>query len=167
MTCAIWQPVTNANDAVCGEPEEVARASRPQPRSQTAADGPPTYEAGVLVPGGRQPVRRERGRERAADHEPEVAAARDSDDARLGGGGESLDHVERIARLLREWAAERGAQLVDGRRRPDRALVEGLDEVRRDLGRSPKQLSLVAHGASVRSVRHGSIPRVDVARRDE
>ena len=63
VTCAIWHPVTNENDAVAGIPSRSLSHS-PATSSTTAADGPHDDEARVLIPRRRQPVGRERGRER-------------------------------------------------------------------------------------------------------
>ena len=50
-------------------------------------------EPGVLIPDGREPVRSERDRQRAADHEAEVAPARHLGQSGLGVSGERLDHL--------------------------------------------------------------------------
>lgn len=68
--------------------------------------GPADDEAGVLIPGARQPVRRERGGQRAADDEPEVAAARNRDHPSVGRSGKRFDHGQRIDRYGRQRAAD-------------------------------------------------------------
>ena len=149
VTCAIWQPVTKANDAVAGIPRRSLSHS-PATSSTTAADGPQTTRPGVLIPRRREPVRRESGRERAADDEAEVAPAGDCRRrrARLRPRA-SMTSSGSVG--APERPAERRAQLVDARRRPDRPLVERLDEVRRDLRRSSQQLALVVTRASLGS----------------
>ena len=103
------------------------------------------HQSGVLVPRRRQPVGSERCGDRATDYEPEVAAARDRDDARLRGGGELLHDVERAPRLVLQRRVERRAELLDRRGRPDGPLVERLDEVGGDLRRAAQQLAFVPH----------------------
>ncbi len=81
-------------------------------------------EARVLVPGRRQPVRRDRDRQATADHETEVAAARDPDDARLGGVRERRRRL-RPDRSARPAAARRAPRAAPRRWRTSR------------IGRSP------------------------------
>ena len=54
---------------------------------------PAHVQAGVLVPGGREPVGPERCGQAAADDEPEIAAARHRDEPGVGGRGQLLDHL--------------------------------------------------------------------------
>jgi hypothetical protein len=65
-------------------------------------------EAGVLVPGGGEPVGGERGGRDAADHETEVPAAAGGDQSGRGRGRERGDHVGGRCGRLRNRAAERG-----------------------------------------------------------
>ena len=111
-------------------------------RRRRAADD----EARVLIPRRRQPVGREGGRERPADDEAEVAPARHADDAGLGCAASSSMTSSGSVGVVGERPSQRCPQLLDARRRPDRSLVERLDEVRSDLRRSSEQLALVAHG---------------------
>ena len=74
VMCAIWQPVTKPAETPAGQPQQLAQPAERDllddaPRSATAP-----IEAGVLIPGRGQPVGRDRGRQRAADDEAEVAA---------------------------------------------------------------------------------------------
>ena len=87
--------------------------------------GPPATRPRVLVPGRRQPVGRERGRQRATDHEPEVASARHRDDTGLR-LRRSAPQSPALARdpSRREWAAESLAQLLDRGIGTNRPLVE-------------------------------------------
>ena len=119
----------------------------PATSSTTAAGGPQTTRPAFWSQADVSQSAASAAGTRAADHEAEVAPARDRDDARLGRGRELLDHVERIDRRVRQRPAECLAQLVDGRRRPDRPLVERLEEVGCDVGGSPEELALVAHPA--------------------
>src|SRR5262249_17671737 len=112
-------------------------------------------ETGVLVPGRGEPVRRQRGGHRTPDDEAEVASARDSDDAVAGRLRKLLDDGDGIARALRERPAERFAHLLDGRLRPDRALVERVEEVACELRGALEKLAL-AHAARSFSNRSGS-----------
>ena len=64
-------------------------------------------EAGVLVPGGGEPVGRQGRGNGAADHEAEVAAASRRDDTRLGRLCELCNHLVGVQRLLGHRSAER------------------------------------------------------------
>ena len=105
MTWAIWQPVTNANDAVDGRPSGSSsqRAGGLLEDRGGRSDG---VEPGVLVPRGGQPVGRDGGRQGAADHEAEVAR---------GAGGHKP-------------AVDGGEQLVEDRRRAERPVGQALGE---------------------------------------
>jgi hypothetical protein len=116
-------------------------------RGGRAAD----VEAGVLVPGRGEPVGRERGRQRAADHEAEVAAAPHRDDSGLGAGGQVVEHLLRIERLLGQRPAERLSELLRGHVRKDGALAEALEVVGSEVGGSPQQVARVAHASSANS----------------
>ena len=105
-------------------------------------------EPGVLVPDGREPVRRERDRERAADHEAEVAPARHLGQPRLGVAGERLDHLERVGRPFGKRRVEGLAQLVDRRLGPDGQVRNGLD-VRDSELRGALQQPAIIHGSSL------------------
>jgi hypothetical protein len=139
--------VTNENDAEAGIPSS-SLEPRPRDLLDYGRRRPAYDEARVLVPDGREPVRGERGRNGAADHKAEVAAARDADDAGLCRPSELLDHVASVDRLGWQRPAERSAQLLYGRRWPHRTLVERLEEVGSQLGHALQQLAL-AHGRGV------------------
>ncbi len=64
----------------------------------------------ILVPGARQPVRRERGGQCAAGHEPEVARAGARDDARVREAGQVLDHLVGGQSLPGQRPAQGGQQ---------------------------------------------------------
>ncbi len=98
VTCAIWQPVVSPNEVPAGRPNR-SSSQAPTTSSTTDADGPAGVDPGVLVPGAGQPVRGERGRQRPADHEPEVARPGDPDDTRLGVAREALDARRAVPRL--------------------------------------------------------------------
>ena len=132
---AIWQPVTNENDAVAGMPRSSFSHS-PATSSTTAADGPAIDESGVLVPHRGEPVRGESSWKRSADHEAEVAPARDADDARLRRGGQRVDDLQRFGRPLGQRPSEIFAEFLDSRRRPNRPRVERVEKVGRKLGRA-------------------------------
>ena len=65
------------------------RASRSATSSTTAAAGESDVQAGVLVPGAGQPVRRQGRRQATADDEAEVARAGGRHDARIRGPGQA------------------------------------------------------------------------------
>ena len=85
---------------------------------------PAHVEAGVLVPRRREPVARQRGWQAAADHEAEIPAARNRDDARVGGGRELLHDLLRLERLLLERYAQPRTQLVRGELREHGPVLE-------------------------------------------
>ena len=72
----------------------------------------------VLIPRGREPVRRHRRRQRASDHEAEVASCLRSDDTRLGSRDKLRDDLGVVDSLLGKGAAEGFAQLLDRRSSP-------------------------------------------------
>ena len=78
----------------------------------------------VLIPRRGQPVGRQRGGQRAAGDEPEVARAGAGHDAGIGAGDELVDHPLGGHALVGQFAPERGAQCVRVDRRPDRAVGE-------------------------------------------
>ena len=97
-------------------------------------------ETGVLVPGRGQPVDGDRHRQRAADHEAEVARAGGGDDARVGAARQvPEDRLGALARL-RQSAAERPAHVVDGRGAADRTLRQALEVVAGDLRRAEQKV---------------------------
>ena len=106
-------------------------------------------EAEVLIPGGDEPVGRERRRECAADDKPEVPTALTGDDPRLGVARERLDDVLGPLRRLGQWAAERGAELRDGGTRVDRPCPEALEVFGGEVRSAPKEGPFV-HAASLR-----------------
>jgi hypothetical protein len=119
---------------------EAEKLEQPVPRHLLDDRGrrPGGVEAGVLVPGGREPVRRERRGQAASDHEPEVAPAPRRDDAGPGVLGE-LDHdLRRVERLVGQRPAKGLAQLFRSHVRKHGPLVEALDVVGGDL-RGPAQ----------------------------
>ena len=102
-------------------------------------------DAGVLVPGRRQPVGRQRGRNATADDEAEVAAAGHTDESVVGGARELGDDRARIRRAVRQPASEPGAQLLDGCAREDRPAVERLEEVGGEVDGAVQQVTQLAH----------------------
>ena len=66
-------------------------------------------EGGVLVPRRHQPVGGERGGQRSADDEAEVAGACGRDEARFGAGGQRVDHRGGILAKLGQRPAEGAA----------------------------------------------------------
>ncbi len=107
-------------------------------------------EAGVLVPRGDEPVGSEGCRQRAADHEAEVAARAHCGETRLGGGRELVDERERVRALVGDGAVNGLQHRRVVRVRPDRAGRERVDVVGGELCGSAKECSLVGHGARVR-----------------
>jgi hypothetical protein len=90
--------------------------------------GPEGVKPRVLVPGGCQPLGRERYRQAPADHEPEEARTGRPHQPPIGVLGELLDHRDVIRRPLGQRTTKRGAQLVDRRRRRHRARGEPVEE---------------------------------------
>jgi hypothetical protein len=84
--------------------------------------------ASVLVPRRCQPVGSHGDRERAADHEAEVARPRGCDQAGLRVASELRDDDASILAVLAQWAGEARAELLDASLRPDRAGRQALDE---------------------------------------
>ena len=105
-------------------------------------------EAGVLVPRRRKPVRRQRGRQGAADHEAEVAPAAHRDEPGLRRRGELLDDLLGGDGFFRQWPAERLAQVVGVDVRKHRPLAETLDVSGREVGGPAQQLARVGHALS-------------------
>ena len=139
VTCAIWQPVTNPAETSVGQPQQLTEpvdADLLDDRCRGAGD----VQARVLVPRGREPVGGERCGDAAADHEAEVAPARDGDGAGVGLGRELVDDGRGVRRLLGQRAAERRPQLLGRGSREDRPLVERVEEVGRMIGGRAKQL---------------------------
>jgi hypothetical protein len=111
------------------------RAERAQPRA--------------LVPDRREPVGADGRGQRSADDIPEIARPCRRDDAALDLSRHQLDHLARIRRRARKRPSQRVRDLVDGVPREDRALVERVEEVRRQVGGEAEQLALVTHGSRV------------------
>jgi hypothetical protein len=129
------------------EPEQVE-----QPAGRDLFDhrgrGCGRIEAGVVVPTARQPVGRERGRVAAADDEPEVARSRDAQQSGCGAGREVGDHRLVGGRGLRRRAAERGAQLVQRRRRVHGPGLELGALLRHELAHPREQVAELTAGRS-------------------
>ncbi len=102
-------------------------------------------ETGVLVPGRDEPVCRERCRQRAADHEPEVATRSHRGQPRLRVAGELGDHRRRVRGSRRHRPSERDAHLRHRGGRGDAAPGDGLDPVCGELRRLVQQVALVLH----------------------
>jgi hypothetical protein len=101
----------------------------------------------VLVPGGREPVRGDGGRQCAADHEAEVPSRLRPDDSRLAAGDQLCDHVLVVGTPVGQRPAELGAQLLERRLRRYGPIVERLVELRRVIGGQPEQVSHGVHRA--------------------
>ena len=111
VACAIWVPVTNANDRARGMPQQVGEplaGDLLRDRRRRAGD----VQARVLVPGRGQPVGGEGRRDGAADDEAEVARAGDRDRRLAPHRGEVGDDLARIGRAVGDRAAEPGAEVV-------------------------------------------------------
>ena len=96
------------HESDAGRERQSKDVARPCERDifEDRGDGRHHSKAGVLVPGGRQPVGGQRGGQRTTNDEAEIAAAGAGD----GGGRPALiqqrDHGGRIARLFRQRPAE-------------------------------------------------------------
>ena len=103
VTLAIWQPVTKPEGDAVREAEQVVEPSpaTSSPRRRRAGDD----QARVLIPGRGQPVGGQRCRQRAADDEAEVAAARD---AMRPGSAAASSGMTSSARTAHQGAARRG-----------------------------------------------------------
>ncbi len=106
---------------------------------------PADVQPRVLVPRGRQPVRGDGRGQPAADHEPEVAAARDRDEAGVRVRGQLLHDPGRIGGLVGERAAERCMKLLGACSREDGALVQRFEEVRGEVCGAVKERANVRH----------------------
>ena len=130
------------------ERDRDVRGSPSSSASQRAADllddgrgGAAGVEAGVLVPDRGEPVGGDRRGHGAADHEAEVAAGRDADDAGRRVLDERRENRARVHALLRQRPAERADELLDVRLGRDRTLVESLEEVGCIRGRLRQELA--------------------------
>ena len=122
----------------------------------------------VLIPRGREPVRRHRRRQRASDHETEIASGLRSDDARLGSRDKLRDDLRIGDPVVGEGAAECFPQLLDRRTCRHRTLPERVQVSGGVVGGEPQQL-VVRHPAILLSERGCSTrlpPRAARARPD-
>jgi hypothetical protein len=85
-------------------------------------------ERGILVPCGDQPVGCQSGRQGSADDEAEVPRPGGRDDARVGAGGERVDHGFGGSTLVGQRPAEHGPQRARILRRGHRSFVEPEQE---------------------------------------
>ena len=124
VTFAICAPVVSPAPASRGQPEQLQQPpARDLLHHRRGRRG--DRAEGVLVPRRREPVGRQRRRQRAAGHEPEVARARRGDEPRRRVARERLDHLlGRLARR-RQRAAERRPQLRVPGERAGVALADG------------------------------------------
>ena len=79
-------------------------------------------DARVLVPGGHQPVRRQRHRQRAPDDEAEVARRRTRGSAAFCLCSEQVEDCEGVLAVRRSWCVERGDHLLTAGLGADEAL---------------------------------------------
>ena len=98
-------------------------------------------QARVLVPRRREPVGGERRGNGPADHEAEVAAARDRHEPGVRRLRELPHDLGGIDRSFRQRASERGAKLVHRHIRKDRTAVERAEEVARDRGGQAEEVA--------------------------
>ena len=122
-----------ADADVRGQPEQLERASAPATSSTTDAGRRHDVEAGVLVPGRREPVGRHGGRQRAAGDEPEIARSGGGDEAGFGGTRQLLDDGQRLGGAVGQAeppsACRRSSSVVD---RPDGSIAARCDVLPRD-----------------------------------
>ena len=102
----------------------------------------------VLVPGGGQPVGRQRGGQRAAGDEPEVARPGAGDGRRPGGGDQPLDHLDRVRALLGQRLVERRHRVLVGDGGAHAALTDPREVLLGELG-SAAQRAHRAWSASI------------------
>ena len=106
----------------------------------------------VLIPGAGQPVGGQRGRQRSADHEPEVARPGRRDEARVGAGQQRVDHRLRVLPAVREWSIpERLPKPVRRDRPADRPFGHAVEVVDRAFGGMAQQVGGVGHGGRLPS----------------
>ena len=132
-------PVTNAPAQSCRETRHV---DQPTKRDLLEHSGGrrDVVEACVLIPRRREPVRRQRRRKRAADHETEEARA---GDAHRRGRSDTVELVEdtlRRDRLVLQLDIERRQAGHRLRRRPDAPLVDVFEISGRTRGGRRKQI---------------------------
>ena len=84
-------------------------------------------EAGGLIPYGREPFSRDRRRQGAAGHEPEVARAGRGHEPGLRGARERVDDVGGIDRASGKRTAKRRAQFLQRAARPHGTVRAGRD----------------------------------------
>ena len=105
-----------------------------------------SVESRILVPRGHQPFRGQRGGQRAADHESEVAGTRSRHKTGFRTGGERVDDGCRVLAVLRERAAQRVADpggIDAGGHRP---VVEAVEELLCVLRGGGQACGAIAHG---------------------
>ena len=142
---AIWPPVTKPTLQDGGEAEEIEEPARGHVLDH-GRRGAAGVQAGVLVPGGDQPVRGQGRGHAAPDHEAEVARPGAGDDpAVLGGGGQALDDLERGLAVRGQGPAQALGQAFAGGGGGDRALAQGGQELLGQGGGTGKER--IAHRA--------------------
>ena len=107
-------------------------------------------ECGVLVPRRHQPVGGERGGQRSADDEAEVARACSRDEARLGAVGQRIDHRRRVLAAFGQRPAEGTAYGRGIGAGGHGAVVQSREERLRALGSGTEACGTVRHGPTIR-----------------
>ena len=112
-----------AHPRVQRQPEEPVQ---PPPRGvlQHRHRGRGDVQTGVLVPGGGEPVRRQRDRLAPADDESEESRTGGGQEPRLARARQEIQHGRRVLPLLGELSSERLGQRFQRRRGPHRARAE-------------------------------------------
>ena len=110
-----------ADRGVGGQAEQVQQPGRGDLLDGGARRGEPAQQR-VLVPGGDEPVRRQRRGQRPADDEPEEPPRRHRRQPGVDGGGEVVDDVGRRRRLGGQLGAQRRDDVVDVRARRHRPV---------------------------------------------
>ena len=131
MTWAIWQPVTKAKDDRAGRPRS---SSTQRPATASRAEVAGVGSASPVFWSQAETSQSAASGQRATSNEPEPASGADRHEARLGRLGELLDDGERVGGLLRKRAVEELEHLPVASLGPDRARVERLEVVGRELG---------------------------------
>ncbi len=100
----------------------------------------------ILVPDGRQPVRRDGRRQATAENEAEEPRSGHRNEAGRDLASEQFDDVGRVFAMLRQRAAQRGCEVVVADRWPHRPIGQGLPVRDRVLGRTAEQLGRAGVG---------------------
>ena len=139
LKLAIVAPVTKAAPQPAGSAKR-SRIHSSDDLFQPGGRGRHGVEGGVLIPGRREPVRRQRRRQRPADDEAEEARAGDAHRGRRADLVEQCEHFGGVGRMRRERLAQ-GIETRDrGRGGRHRSLLNPVEIAHGTGGRVAQQL---------------------------